>query len=66
MMMLRAYSQATTLEIHNQYIGVNQNSLKHYAKPPTETHHNRMDSTLPHTSSPLRILIPPFEFTWPT
>ena len=40
--------------VHNQYVEVNQNSLKHYPTPPTYTHHN------------LQILILPSEFTWPT
>ena len=56
----------TQVLVHNQYVGVNQNSLKHY---PTSPHINppyRMASTLFRPPSPLQILIPPSEFTWPT
>ncbi|EDR01104.1 uncharacterized protein LACBIDRAFT_312647 [Laccaria bicolor S238N-H82] len=51
--------------VHNQYVGVNQNSLKHHAAHPR---HNREASTLLPTPSTLQlqILIPPSEFTWPT
>ncbi|EDR01099.1 uncharacterized protein LACBIDRAFT_312628 [Laccaria bicolor S238N-H82] len=51
--------------VHNQYVGVNQNSLKHHAAHPR---HNCEASTLLPTTSTLQlqILIPPSEFTWPT
>ena len=68
--LLKAYSQATTLETPTSatqaVLRVNQNSLKHYPTLPTYTHHNRMALTLFRPPSPLQILIPPSEFTWLT
>ena len=55
----------TQVLVHNQYVGVSQNSLKHYLTPHINLD-NRMASTLLRPPSPLQILIPPSAFTWPT